>query len=78
VFVLNVVSFAAFNPSLSGLNRRRILPETAVPMIPWEFLNCVLTAMVVLAWALSGSAPRPGCLWRSWCRCRCCARSARR
>jgi signal transduction histidine kinase len=62
VFVLNVISFAAFNPGLAGLNRRRILPETAIPMIPWEFLNCVLTATVVLAWALSGLGAAAGLL----------------
>jgi two-component system NarL family sensor kinase len=31
-------------------------------MIPWEFLNCVLTAMVVLAWALSGLGAAAGLL----------------
>jgi signal transduction histidine kinase len=62
VFVLNVIAFAAFNPGLAGLNRRRILPETAIPMIPWEFLNCVLTATVVLAWALSGLGAAAGLL----------------
>jgi signal transduction histidine kinase len=62
VFALNVISFAAFNPGLAGLNRRRILPETAIPMIPWEFLNCVLTTTVVLAWALSGLGAVAGLL----------------
>jgi signal transduction histidine kinase len=61
-FALNVVAFAAFNPQLAGLNRRRILPETGMPMIPWELLNCVLTAVVVLAWALSGLGAAAGLL----------------
>jgi signal transduction histidine kinase len=62
LFALNVLMFAAFNPSLAGLNRRRILPETAVPMIPWEVLNCVMTSAVVLAWALAGIAAAAGLL----------------
>ena len=62
VFVLNVVSFVAFNPSLAGLNRRVILPETAIPMLPWELLNCVMTTIVVLAWALSGLGAAAGLL----------------
>jgi signal transduction histidine kinase len=61
-FVLNVIAFAAFNPSLARRERRRILPESAVPMIPWELLNCVLTATVVLAWALSGLGAVAGLL----------------
>jgi signal transduction histidine kinase len=62
VFALNVVFFAAANPHLAGQNRRRILRETALPMIPWELLNCVLATAVVLAWALSGIAAAAGLL----------------
>ena len=62
VFALNVVCFAAFNPTCPRRNRRRILPETAIPMIPWEILNCVLTTAVVLAWALSGLGAAAGLL----------------
>jgi signal transduction histidine kinase len=61
-FVLNVFSFVAFNPSLAGLNRRVILPETAIPMLPWELLNGVMTTIVVLAWALSGLGAAAGLL----------------
>src|SRR3954447_17644352 len=62
VFALNVVCFAAINPWLAGLNRRRVLRETAIPMIPWEILNCVLATAVVLAWALSGIGAVAGLL----------------
>jgi signal transduction histidine kinase len=62
VFALNVVCFAAVNPWLAGLNRRRVLRETAIPMIPWEILNCVLATAVVLAWALSGIGAAAGLL----------------
>jgi len=62
VFALNVAFFAAANPLLAGLNRRRVLRETALPMIPWEILNCVLATAVVLAWALSGIGAAAGLL----------------
>jgi len=62
VFALNVVFFAVANPHLAGHNRRRVLRETAIPMIPWEILNCVLATAVVLAWALSGIAAAAGLL----------------
>jgi signal transduction histidine kinase len=62
VFALNVVCFAAANPHLTALNRRRLLRETAIPMIPWEILNCVLATAVVLAWSLSGIGAAAGLL----------------
>src|SRR4051812_8205425 len=61
-FALNVVCFAAVNPHLAGLNRRRVLLDTAIPMLPWEILNCVLATAVVLAWALSGIGAAAGLL----------------
>jgi signal transduction histidine kinase len=56
VMAVNTGLFAAFNPALAGTDRRPLLRETVLPMLPWAALNCVLTAAVVLAGALSGPA----------------------
>ena len=53
---VNIGLFAAFNPALAGVDRRLIVRETVIPMIPWATLNCALTVAVVLAGALSGLA----------------------
>jgi two-component system NarL family sensor kinase len=39
-----------------------VVVETVVAMLPWEILNCLLTTVVVLGWALSGIAAAAGLL----------------
>ena len=54
--VTNISLFIATSPSLAAADRGLFLRESVIPMLPWEILNCLLTAAVVLAWALGGIA----------------------
>jgi signal transduction histidine kinase len=53
---LNLGLVATTSPGLEGTDRRRVLLESGLPLLPIELLNTLMAAAVVVVWAHAGLA----------------------